>query len=215
MVLGLSVIVSLLAGTSTALGHPLALDRAAGLLPFFVLGFLCGRRGLSKLPSGTAVRTGALVGLVGTAWVAYRIQAVDVRWFYWNTTYRTLGASLVEGLTARVGLMVLALTTTVCMMVLLPRRRTLFTRCGEHSMFPYLLHPFATLSFAWSGYRPTTLWGFVLVCRGAVTLALARATPPVVRTLRHVVFPDVRWLFRRSRSDATLTDRRPAATHTV
>lgn len=189
-ILVLAVGVSLVAGTSSALDHTLALNRVAGLLPFFVLGLLHGRRLIHRLPSGGMARVLAGFCLAGALPVAAAVhEHLGLGWLYWNGRYHALGVGALEGMAIRGALMVVALLMTLSLIVLVPRRRTFLTTIGERSMFPYLLHPFVTLAFAFSTLRATTAWEFAVVILLAVALAVALASWPVARVFGGVVAP--------------------------
>jgi fucose 4-O-acetylase-like acetyltransferase len=196
LALPLSIGACLLAGTSTTLSGAFALNRAAAFLPFFVLGLLYGRRMVRALPSTPAARVAAVATLLLAVPVAALAhEKLGVRWLYWNASYRTLGVDLLEGVVLRLAIMTMALAMMTAVLVLVPRGRHGFTGVGQMSMYPYLLHPFATLAFAWSGYSPGRLWEVALVCAGAVALTAALAAPPVRRVLKLLVEPPVQRLF--------------------
>ena len=201
--------VSLGVGMSSAVGHTMSVNRAAALLPFFVLGLLYGRRVLPRLPSGPVARAAAAATLVAALPLAALVHGtLGLRWLYWNTPYRLLGVGAVEGFALRIGLIAVALAMMAAVVVLAPRRRSFLTACGRESMYPYLLHPFVTLTFAWSGYAATSWWEIVALVTAAFALTGLLATSPVRRSLGWLVAPRTAWLFREdpARADSVRAD---------
>ena len=191
-----AVAVSLGAGTSDVLGPALSLDRTASLLPFFVIGLLLGREAL-RIPTGNAVRTLAVAVLVASLPAAALFHdRLGRGWLFWRATYRELGHDVVEGSLVRLLMLGWALLLTAAVIALVPRGRSLLTRCGERSMYPYLLHAFVVQAFGWSSLDPTTVGEAVLAVILAVVVTVALAVPAVGRAFRPLVEPRRAWVLR-------------------
>ncbi|MGR6317096.1 acyltransferase family protein [Micromonospora soli] len=194
----IAVVVSLSAGAATVLGHALSLDRVAGMLPFFVLGVWLGRGRLARRPS-PRVRLTATAVLIAAAPVAYLVASrLPSLWLYWNRGYQRLGVEVTEGVLIRLGLMAVGLAMTWAIMMLAPRRQTFLTGWGANSIYPYLLHVFVVMAFAWSplNNQVDNLPALLVLVAAAVALVWITASRPVVWALRPLVSPPVGWLLR-------------------
>ncbi len=194
----IAIVVSLSAGAATVLGRALALDRVAGMLPFFVLGVWLGRGRLTYRPS-PRVRLAATAVLLAAAPLSYLVASrLSGLWLYWNRAYQQLGVGVTEGVLIRLGLMAVGLAMTWAIMMLAPRRQTFFTGWGVNSMYPYLLHVFVVMAFAWSPLvnHVDNIPALLVLIVAAVSLVWLTASRPVVWALRPLVSPPVRWLLR-------------------
>lgn len=193
-----AIVVSLSAGAATVLGRALALDRVSGMLPFFVLGVWLGRGRLAYRPSAR-VRVAAIAVLVAAAPLAYLVASrLSGLWVYWNRAYQQLGVGVTEGVLIRLGLLGVGLAMTWAIMMLAPRRQTFFTGWGVNSMYPYLLHVFVVMAFAWSPLvdQVDNIPALLVLVAAAVALVWLTASRPVVWALRPLVSPPVRWMLR-------------------
>lgn len=194
----IAIVVSLSAGAATVLGRALALDRVAGMLPFFVLGVWLGRGRLAYRPS-PLVRLAAIAVLIAAAPIAYLVASrLSSLWMYWNRPYQRLGVEVTEGVLIRLGLLAVGLAMTWAIMMLVPRRQTFLTGWGAHSMYPYLLHVFVVMAFTWSPLdkQVDNIPALLVLMAAAVALVWITASRPVVWALRPLVSPPVGWLFK-------------------
>ncbi len=194
----IAIVVSLSAGAATLLGHALSLDRVAGMLPFFVLGVRLGRGRLAYRPS-PLVRLTAIAVLIAAAPMAYLVASrLSSLWVYWNRAYQRHGVEMTEGVLIRLGLMAIGLAMTWAIMMLAPRRPTFLTGWGANSMYPYLLHGFVVLAFAWSALdnQVGNIPALLVLIAAVVALVWITASRPVVWALRPLVSPPVGWLLR-------------------
>ncbi len=174
----------------------LDLNRAVGLLPFFVIGLHLDPAWLKQLQTQAArvVGVGVLLGLFWFAgdtddWIA-------TKWLWYSFDYQYFGAGLAEGAWNRVRLLVLALVGSFAGLAVVPRRRSWFTDLGAATMVVYLFHGFFIKLAAWwlHGHHPewTTTYADRALWPGlalAVALALALAWPPVARRLAWLTDP--------------------------
>ncbi|MEV4654724.1 acyltransferase family protein [Micromonospora sp. NPDC049301] len=194
--------VSLLAGATTVLSHALALNRVAGMLPFFVLGVWLGRGKLAYRPS-PRVRLAAVAVLIAAVPIAYLVGSrLPNLWLYWNSAYQRIGVDLTDGVLIRLGLMAVASAMTWAIMMLAPRRQTFLTGWGANSMYPYLLHGFGVLAFAWSTLdsRVDSIPALLALVAVVVAVVWITASRPVAWALRPLVSPPVGWLLRKGPS---------------
>jgi fucose 4-O-acetylase-like acetyltransferase len=168
-------------------------NRVLGFLPFFVAGLMVPDDVVAWLREGRARLLAVPVLLAGTvaAWV------VDTRlgtgWLYWRDSYADLGVSALDGMLARLVLLGVCLALAAAAIALVPRRDGWFARMGAASLVVYLLHGFFVKGAeyaglpGWAAAHPAL--SLPLVTAAAVGLALALASPPVVRRVTHVVDP--------------------------
>ncbi|BBH65736.1 membrane protein [Actinoplanes sp. OR16] len=194
----IAIVVSLAAGAATVLTHTFSLNRVAGMLPFFVLGVWLGRGRLAYRPSG-AVRLAAVGVLVAVAPIAYLVASnLSSLWLYWNSAYKRLGVEVSEGVLIRLGLIAVSLAMIWAIMMLASRRQTFFTGWGANSMYPYLLHGFVVLAFAWSPLdrQVDNIPALLALTAGVVAFVWLTASRPVVWALRPLVSPPIDWLLK-------------------
>ena len=198
----ISVVISLLAGGTDQ--ELFDINRALGLLPFFVLGLH-----LSSDTLGLAKRRRAwvlgLVILAATWWLAGHTDDFwSTQWLFYRSSYESLGAGLGEGIWIRVRLLVVSVVGCFAVMSLIPARRTFLTAMGAYSLVVYLMHGFP-VRYAdyhdWSRFLPANDYAaLVIVVALAVGLALLLAWPPVASRLNYLVDPVNSVLRRRARS---------------
>lgn len=194
-----AVAVSLLAGLTS--GDVLDVERAMGLLPFFVAGLLATPDHLERLRRPDA-RMAAMAAFALAFALAAGIEAsIGTEWLYWRSSYAETHATFVQGVALRAVLLVVAGALALSFCALLPRRRGWFTVMGSASLVVYLCHGFVVkgVSYtgfpAWAGENPGA--GLLLATLVAVPVALALAWRPVSSVLGAVVDPVGTW--RRSR----------------
>lgn len=200
-----SVVVSLLAGSVNL--ELFDLNRALGLLPFFVIGLHLPR---AALAAAQARGTG-LLGLAVLAWIWWLAGHTDdhwgTQWLYYRAPYDELGATFGDGVWIRLRLLGIGLAGTLALLSLVPRRRGRFTKAGYYTMGVYLLHGFVLRWAMVQGYddwMPGDGWASVAITVTlAVALALGLAWPPLAGRLLWVVDPITTALeFRRRRRAA-------------
>ena len=214
----LSVAVSLLAGTVDV--ELFDINRALGLLPFFVIG-LHLPRGVLQAAKARGSGLAGLVVLGGLWWLAERTDDHwSTQWLYYRASYDSLDATLAGGMEIRAQLIVLALLGTFAVLTLVPRRTSPLTQVGTYTMGVYLLHGFVIRLAEHEGYAdamPGDGWASLLITvAAAVALAMLLGWRPVATKALWLVDPVNTaggWL--RRRADARRersTDAPPSAT---
>ncbi|TDB80148.1 acyltransferase, partial [Actinomadura sp. KC216] len=221
---GTAVVLSLIAGTWSFNSDP-TLCRAAGLLPFFVLGLTIRTGGDREGGQGDGRgdgRPGPVEALRSRGWTRWAgmsvlLAALPVAYVWergtivpkiehgvrlWNRGYEHMGFSLQEGISYRLLAMVFALVLGVAFLAAVPRGRAWYTRLGTRTMYVYLLHGLVVKSLDYGGVLDDRFFrspaGLVLVTAGALALGVVLATPPVVRLTRWAIEPQGRWLLKPS-----------------
>ena len=187
----LSIGVSLLAGGTDQ--ELFDLNRAMGLLPFFVIG-LHLTPALFELPKR---RHAWVVGVVvlGLTWVLadHTNYFWSTQWLYYRSSYESLGAGLAEGAWIRAWLIPISLAGCFAVLSLVPQRRTFLTDMGAYTLVVYLMHGFL-IRYAdfedWARYLPANdVASLVIVVVLAVAWALLLGWPPVASKLNYLVDP--------------------------
>ena len=171
----------------------LDLNRAIGLLPFFVVGLHLRPTLLPRLQTRTA-RVVGLVPLVAMFWLAGRTDDwITTKWLWYSLEYDYFGVDLAEGAWIRIRLIAIALAATFAVLAVIPRRRSWFTDMGSATMVVYLFHGFFVREAKYAGFSDWaakqgdwTLWATI---GGAICVALVLAWPPVARRLTWFVDP--------------------------
>ncbi len=189
--LPVAVAVCLVGGLYT--GDALDLSRAMGLLPFFVAGLTMRREQFAWL-ARPRVRAVAVAALVAALVVATLVaEPLSKEWLYWRTGYADLGVGVVEGMAARLVMLVVAGVLTLSALSLIPTSQRWFTAMGSASLVVYLFHGFVVKAASYAGVgrlaEQDPVTGFVLISLGAVGLALLLAASPVARRLNALIDP--------------------------
>jgi len=189
--LPVSVAVSLLGGLTT--GDVLDVARAAGLLPFFVLGLSLTSEHLELLARPRARLAAA--GLMALTGVASLLVAgpLDKEWLYWRASYDELGVGAVDGMVLRAVALVVAGGLALAALALMPRSARWFTPLGSASLVVYLGHGFVVKGADYAGVDDLVAHapglGFVLLTVAGAALAVLLAWPPVAQRLGVLVDP--------------------------
>jgi fucose 4-O-acetylase-like acetyltransferase len=186
-----SVLASLVAGSTNL--ELFDLNRALGLLPFFVIGLHLPTASL-KVPQRRGAWLVGLLVLAGLWWFAARTdQYWSSEWLYYRTSYGDLGTSVADGMTIRLRLIGIALIGSFAMLTLVPRRHSWLSQMGAYTMVVYLIHGFVLrlLNYQdFAGHLPDNPTVALTIAVGtAVALALLLAWPPVAARLNYVVDP--------------------------
>ncbi len=187
----ISIGVSLLAGQTDQ--ELFDLNRAMGLLPFFVVGLHLTPQ-LLDLPKRRFAWVVGLVVMAGIWWLADHTDDYwSTQWLYYRSAYESLGAGAAEGAWIRARLIVVSLAGCFAVLSLIPRRRTFLTDMGAYTMVVYLFHGFL-VRYAeyeeWARFLPSNDWAsLVIIVVLAVAWGLFLGWPPVAKKLNYLVDP--------------------------
>ena len=197
-----SVAVAILSGLEPGITSTLGLDAALGFLPFFVLGLVLRRQAqvllLPRRPWVVALACAAVVGAVVVTILTR--HEISRRVLQLGFRPQVMDAGFALELGVRVALLAGATVLTAAVLVLIPRRRTVFASVGLASMTVYLLHPLVLTPLRDGRLVGGTVVA-VLTMAAAVVLALALASRPVVAASRPAVDPS--WSRRALLRDLT------------
>ncbi|WP_396447687.1 acyltransferase family protein [Actinomadura sp.] len=202
-----SVALCLVAG-SWSFNSDSTLCRAAGLLPFFVLGLTIGRDRVEALRRPRWTRWAGAAVLLAALPVAYVWQLggvvpkVERGVLLWNRGYEHMGFGALEGMAYRLLALGIATVLGIAFLAAVPRGRAWYTTLGTRTMYVYLLHGLVVKTLDYGGVLDghffQTPLGLVLVTAGGLALGLLLATVPVQRLTHWAVEPKGRWLLKPS-----------------
>lgn len=187
----LSIVVSLVAGGTNQ--ELFDLNRAMGLLPFFVIGLHLPDRLVARVKQRSARIAGAVALVALWVFADFTNSFWSTSWLYYRSSYADLGVDLGDGAWIRARLIVISLVGCFAVLSLIPQRRTFLSDLGAYSLVVYLFHGFF-VRYAnyqgWDAYLPDSpLLSLVIITGLAVALALLLAWPPVASRLNYVVDP--------------------------
>ncbi|MFC6885885.1 acyltransferase family protein [Actinomadura yumaensis] len=196
-----------LVGGSWAFNTDGTIARAAGLLPFFVLGLAINPDHVAVLRRSWARWAGFAI-LIAALPIAYVwelgtvLPKINKGFIWWNQGYRDMGYSGLEGMSGRLLTVALAIVLGAAFLAIIPRGHTWFTRMGTRTMYIYLLHGLIVKCFDYTGLlaEPVlhTPLGLVGVTASALALGIVLGTAPVQRATHWAVEPRARWLLKPS-----------------
>jgi len=205
-----ALLISVAAGYLDNVDSTLALDRIAGLLPFFVFGWKLRHVRITDrwLALRSAVvwrwRVGSLLLFVGVAttlavgigtWRDLLIR----RFLLYDEQYDTFGYEQWWAGAIRLLMIAIGMLLTLAFLTLMPRRRTFFSAWGAATLYIYLLHSFFLYPIRESGVldRQTSPWWLIGMIVLAIGISALLSQPFVRRVFHPVIEPDAAWLFRR------------------
>jgi fucose 4-O-acetylase-like acetyltransferase len=169
------------------------LTRAAGMLPFFVIGLHTTPDNLERLRAGAVRWAAAATFVVIWALTGLTDRLADTDWLYYSTPYADLGVSDPQGIFTRLALLAIGAAGAAAFLSFVPRVDGWFARMGSATLVVYLCHGFVVRGLAYGGYidwaAQHTVLAPVLTFVGALLLSLLLASPPVRKRLLLVVDP--------------------------
>ncbi|MGQ9426874.1 acyltransferase family protein [Gilvimarinus sp. F26214L] len=138
--LATAVVVGLLAGVTNHIGYYFSLSRILVFLPFFVAGALA-RQGKLCLPSIQYSKVIAISILIAAGFFAwYGSEQASVRWLYGSYHYGHFDKEWIDGIAIRFGIYLVSAASCLSVIVLAPKRWTIWAWVGIYSLYPYVLH---------------------------------------------------------------------------
>lgn len=202
-----SVVLSLVSG-GWAFTADSTLCRAAGLLPFFVLGLTIKPEHVQALRGRAWTRWAGAAVLLTAVPVAYAWETGNVLpdikngVILWNRGYQHMDFSALRGMSVRLLALALAVVLGAAFLAVIPRNHAWYSGMGTRTMYVYLLHGLVVKGLDYSGVLDRDFFhtpaGLVSVTLAGVALAVALATVPVQRAMRWAVEPRARWLLKPS-----------------
>ena len=200
--IAVAILISLLVPL-TEVPNVFAIPKALGMLPFYVVGMFMTIERFERLATvRNRIASATILTAVGVACALFA-NTWDVSWTKWRHRYgeAALDATPLDGITHRLVLIAVGLLMSFAIISLVSRRHSWMSRCGERTLYAYLLHGFVVMLlvhqthlFDW--LRAHGLIGLGLMIGGAVILAVALMSKPVAVAFRPVFEPHLDWAFR-------------------
>jgi fucose 4-O-acetylase-like acetyltransferase len=135
----------------------------------------------------------------------WAVPRMNTAWFYHRDAAQELAAPWWTGPVMTLALFGCSLLLTACFFAWVPRRKMWFTALGAGTLYGYLLHGFVIKAgdfYGWFDHK----WMHKPLGEIALTLAAAAVvtllcTPPVQRTFRFAMEPELKWAFKRDAAE--------------
>ncbi|NLY81934.1 MAG: acyltransferase family protein [Clostridiales bacterium] len=139
--LPITFVVSIVAGFVPQLDSTLALGRAFGFLPFFILGYLCTADHIEKIRNIPKwIGWLGLILLVTYSFLMAYNKVLPMSTWYFKMPYAHVGFGPLEGALIRAGLLAIAVIWIIVFIIIVPDKETWYTKAGLNSMSVYALH---------------------------------------------------------------------------
>jgi fucose 4-O-acetylase-like acetyltransferase len=139
--LPLTFVVSVVAGFVPQLDSTLALGRAFGFLPFFILGYLFTADHIAKIRSIPKwIGWIGFIALLTYSFIMAFNKVLPMSTWYLKMPYSYLGFDPLEGALIRSGLLASGVLWLVVFLIIVPDKKTWYTKFGVNSMSVYALH---------------------------------------------------------------------------
>jgi fucose 4-O-acetylase-like acetyltransferase len=113
----------------------------------------------------------------------------SVRWLYGSFSFGALGVAWYEGVMIRAAQYTAAAAACIAVLVLVPRRLTILSWLGRHTLFPYILHGYVIKAAGAAGVY--ALWSremhVLLVVLAGIALTFILSARPVRRVAAFVL----------------------------
>lgn len=197
-----SIIVSLIVPL-TEVPNVFAIPKALGMLPFYVVGMYMTIERFERLATlRNRILSAATLSAVAVACAIFSGRW-DVSWTKWRHRYgeAALDAGPLEGIATRSVLIAVGLVMSFAVISLVSRRDSWMSRCGQRTLYAYLLHGFIVMLLVhetpvFDRLKDLGLLGLCLMIAGAVILAIALMSKPVAVAFRPVFESNLDWAFK-------------------
>lgn len=176
--IGLSILLTLVVGYLPFIDRNLALQRSFVFLPFFLIGHYFSLEKVINIRSRHKYSF-ALVGFGSLFLFINQFESFNKYWVFGSKPYEDFLSAPELGAFVRLVVMMLALVGILSFLLLVPRRKTIFTDLGRNTLTVYLLQGFIV-----KGLRAMTITeedlaplGFVGVLVVSVALTFLLASP--------------------------------------
>jgi len=188
-------------------GYELSIARTLQFLPFFVAGMTVRPEHIARLKDTRALSVATLPVFATVAAVCYwAVPHAPIGWFYRSGSAAGLHAGFARWAAESIAINLGGAVLGVLFLAVIPRQRSWITALGTASMCGFLLHPFIQRTLIHEGVYTSAFTGsaigLTLLTALAITVALALCTPVVAKTIRPLVEPSLRWLFRDTPPEA-------------
>lgn len=138
----LAMIVSLLAGMDPGVGYTLSLSRTIVFFPYFIMGYYFNIDIINKYTSLKFKCAACSIIAFFIIILVFNTKLIDFRWFYGSFSYKQLNSPYTYSIIFRSLIYILAISLSFCILILIPKSKTVFSGIGSRTVNIYLLHGF-------------------------------------------------------------------------
>lgn len=137
-----TIIISIISGYDDNIGYYLSLSRTKTFFPYFLMGYFCRKKYIDILRARIK-KVGAILGLIMVwSFMNSIYSKIDYRWFYGSFPYSQLNGLGYPKFMIGILTYILAIIISICILVLIPDKKLIFTSLGSRTMNVYVLHGF-------------------------------------------------------------------------
>lgn len=185
-ILPLSFLVGVLTGFSSEFSTNMSLSRLLTFLPFFILGYFFNDTYINKIRK--IPRIIAYVATVGFVFFAYLCDKYDIikkEQMYMRRPYIRINEGMLDNITARIVIYIVAIILTLCFINIMSRRKTLFSVIGQNTITVYIFHLFIVedlrlIEIPWSDTPYYLIYAIIV----AAILTYLFSRPSVTKTYK-------------------------------
>lgn len=197
-ILPLSFLVGILTGVSSEFSINLSLSRLLTFLPFFLLGYYFNQTYINKVRKIPNIISYILI--LGFAFFAYFCSKYDIlkkEQIYMRRPYIRINEGLLDNLSARILIYIIAIIMTFCFINIISKRKTWFSVIGQNTITVYILHLFIVgelreAKFPWNE-TPYYLI-FAIIVAAVLTFVFSR---PIVTNTYKTCINKITFIFLR------------------
>ncbi|MBD8005690.1 acyltransferase family protein [Bacillus norwichensis] len=144
--LSIVLLAGLIAGYFDWISTYFSLSRTIVLFPFFLAGYLLGKKDFKTLVQ-PKVKLAALLIILIVAIGILSFPDLNEKWFFGSKAYSEFKGEEALGMFQRAGIYMVQFVMTACFFAFVPRRQFFFTNWGRNTLYVYLLHGFIVRTF--------------------------------------------------------------------
>ncbi|MFW6034808.1 MAG: acyltransferase family protein [Halothermotrichaceae bacterium] len=167
--------IAIMSGYIDEVGYLLSISRTLIFFPFFLIGYFLKKKHFNALifcmKKKYRIIISALIFTICVIYFNYE-DRVDPEWFYGSLSYLKLGYQEWFAGVYRVIVFLLNIINTILFLWIVPTGKTSYSKLGERTIYPYILHGFivnillvsGVYSYIYSYFELLYLVAFSLVC---------------------------------------------------
>ncbi|MED4473921.1 MULTISPECIES: acyltransferase family protein [Bacillaceae] len=197
----LSVIIGLIAGYFSEIGHTFSLSRTLVFFPFFLLGFHLTQKQLLFVKRPVAKIASVFV-MIAVAVFLYYIPNIDSGWFLQSKPYDDLDAGQYSA-AIRLSVYITAAFMTASILAWVPERNLNWvTELGKRTLYVYLLHGFFIQTFRhYDLFQMNSFISFIEMLVLSILIVILLSSKPIIAITQPIVEGKVNLLKQWGRRD--------------
>lgn len=188
----LAIIMSLLAGMDQGIGYTLSLSRTIVFFPYFLMGYYFNTDIIKKYELKNYKYIAYLLTTLLIIILAYNAESINIRWLHGSYSYKQLNSNYLLGIFYRSLQYLLAIIFLLCILLLTPKVKTIFSAIGSKTVYIYLLHGFIIkmlVKHQFYGLIDSSYKAVFLILI-AFLLCLILSAKPVRIVLKPILYPN-------------------------